>query len=69
MDAPAVPGRGSRTQAILGLFLLVVGLVVVGGFLFDLPYGFGGWELLLMATPIVLVTVTLGVVLRLSGRR
>jgi hypothetical protein len=69
MNAPALPGRGPRTETILGLFVVVVALVVAVGFLFDLPYGFGGWELALMATPIVLATVALGVLLRISGRR
>lgn len=69
MNAPALPGRGPRTETVLTLFLLVVALAVAVGFLFDLPYGFGGWELLLMATPIVLATVALGVLLRISGRR
>ena len=64
---PPYQGVDPGPASCLAGALVVIALIVASGFLFDLPYGFGGWELLLMATPIVLVIVTLGVVLRLSG--
>jgi hypothetical protein len=69
VDAPPVPGRRSRTGVVLGGVLLAIVLIVASGFVFDLPYGFGGWELVILATPIVAAIVVLGLVLRSAGRR
>jgi hypothetical protein len=54
---------------VLAGALVVIALIVASGFVFDLPYGFGGWELVIVATPIVVAIVVLGLVLRASDRR
>lgn len=69
MNAPTVRGRRSRAGVVLAGVLLAVALIVASGFLFDLPYGFGGWALVIFATPIVLASLVLGAVLRSSRRR
>jgi hypothetical protein len=68
VDTPAVPGRGPRAETVLATVLVVVVLVVAAGFLFDLPFGFGGWELAVVATPIALAVVAVAVVLRTSRK-
>jgi hypothetical protein len=69
MNAPAVPGRGPRAEGVLVAALVAVVLVVAAGFVFDLPYGFGGWELALMAAPVVAAGLAVAALLRSAERR
>ncbi|TCK20438.1 hypothetical protein [Pseudonocardia endophytica] len=69
MNAPVVSRRGPRTDLVL-IGVLVLGvLLVVAGFVFDLPWGLGGVELALVATPVVLAVLAMTVVLRRADAR
>ncbi len=64
MNQPAPPRRTARTAPVLVCLLVVTALIVASGFLFDLPWGLGGWQLMIVVTPLVLAALALVVVLR-----
>ena len=68
MNAPAMPG-GSRTETALAGAVVVLVLLVAAGFLFDLPFGFGGWQMVVVSTPVARAVVALAWVLRAGRRR